>query len=228
MLPCVERVIEKLAYKQFNGYIQSNNLLDPCQSGFRPSHSCESAINDVLFELRDAQNKSKVVIAAALSLQRAFETPDPEILIETLKQFGVQPSTLQWFKGYSTNRRQTVKIGDVNSEPRDNKLGVPQGSILGPLLFILYINCLNSCMKHCTIKMFADDTFVYICADNIDDAIQKLNEDLNRLFDKLCQLKLKVNFDKCEAMIVTNKSIDRSSINVFLNGNKIQIVRHNR
>ncbi|XP_031638796.1 uncharacterized protein LOC116350927 [Contarinia nasturtii] len=123
MLPCIERVIEKLAHKQFNMYVQSNNLLNQCQSGFRALHSCESAINDVLYDLRDAQNKSQITVAVSLDLQRAFEVIEPNLLIETLKKYGVQPLSLQWFKSYLTNRSQTVKIGDVISEPRDNNLG---------------------------------------------------------------------------------------------------------
>lgn len=204
MLPCIERVIEKLAYKQFNEFVQSNNLLSESQSGFRALHSCESAINDVLYDLKEAQNKSQISILVSLDQQRAFEVIDPNILIETLKHYGVQPTSLQWFKSYLTNRCQRVKIGDVVSEPRENNLGVPQGSILGPLLFILYINCITTCFKHCTVKMFADDTFVYISANNIEEATQKLNEDLDRLFDKLCQIKLKLNVNKTKAMIITN------------------------
>lgn len=225
MLPCIEKVIEKLAYKQFNDFIQSNNLIDQCQTGFRALHSCESAINDVLYDLRDAQNKSQFTIAVSLDLQRAFEVIEPNLLIETLRQYGVQPLSLQWFKSYLTNRSQMVKIGDIISEPLNNNLGVPQGSILGPLLFILYINCITTYIKHCTVKMFADDSFVYISDSNIDQAIQKLNEDLNRLFDKLCQIKLKLNVDKTKAMIITNKTIDRSNIDIFINGTRLEIER---
>lgn len=145
MLPCIERLIEKLAYKQFNEFIQSNNILSQHQSGFRAQHSCETAINDVLYDWREAQNSSQIVIAVSLDLQRAFETIDPNLLIEKLKKYGVQPTALSWFESYLNNRRQTVKIGDSRSNELENNLGVPQGSILGPLLFILYINSIVSC-----------------------------------------------------------------------------------
>lgn len=94
MLSCVERLIESLAYNQFNNYIITNKLLSDNQSGFRANHSCETAINDVLFEWREAQNDNKVIIAVFLDFQRAFETIQPDLLINKLPNYGVAGSAL--------------------------------------------------------------------------------------------------------------------------------------
>lgn len=177
----------------------------------------------MLFDWRAAQNKSKLIIAVFLDYQRAFETIDPKLLIHKLKQYGVQETSLRWFQSYLENRRQTVKIGDITSNERANNLGVPQGSVLGPLLFILYINGISNCLKHCNIKIFADDTLVYIIADKIEEATQKLNEDLNILFNKLCQNKLKLNVDKTKVMIITNKKVDRNNVNIYIGSTRLEI-----
>lgn len=109
------------------------------------------------------------------------------------------------------------------SDELHNKLGVPQGSILGPLLFILYINDIPNCIEHCQVRLFADDTLIFAIADTVEDATQKINHDLERIYRKLCQNKLKLNVNKTKAMIITNKKIDKSNVNIIINGSKIQI-----
>ena len=183
----------------------------------------ESAINDVLYEWRGAQNKSKIIIAVFLDFQRAFETIDRNLLIKKLANYGVNGRSLDWFKSYLKNRKQVVKIGMKISNQLDNELGVPQRSILGPLLFILYINNITKCLKYCTAKNFADDTLVYIIADSIDDAISKLNEDLAILYKLLCQNKLKLNVSKTKGMIITNQNVDKNVIRICINEEKIEI-----
>lgn len=225
MLPLIEKVIEKLAYRQFNSFITRNALLNEYQSGFRGSHSCESAINDVLFEWKEAQNTSKSIIAVFLDLQRAFETIDPKILIKKLRQYGVREKSLEWFNSYLSNRKQKVKLNNTHSCELNNNLGVPQGSILGPLLFILYINDLGNCLRYCRIKMFADDTLIFIICDSVIDACQLLNDDLSILFDKLCMHKLKLNVKKTKAMIISNRrSTDISDIVIKIKQEKIDLV----
>lgn len=225
MLPLIEKIFEKLAYAQLNEYVINNALLVNHQSGFRGLHSCESAINDVLFEWKEAQNESKSIIAVFLDLQRAFETIEPELLIDKLRKYGVQNESLLWFQNYLTNRKQKVKFNNVLSNEVNNGLGVPQGSILGPLLFIMYINDLGNCLKYCKIKMFADDTLIYIICDNIHDANIKLNEDLDCLFNNLCYHKLKLNTKKTKAMIISNKKfIDLDNINIRIHAEKIELV----
>lgn len=97
--------------------------------------------------------------------------------------------------------------------------------ILGPLLFILYINDLEDCLKFCKIKMFADDTLIYIIFDNVDDAYSKLNQDLLALFNKLCQHKLKLNVNKTKAMLISNKkNIDFNNFEIRINEEKIDLV----
>lgn len=222
-LPCCERLLESLAYNQLIHFVETNNILTNNQSGFRALHSCETAINDVLFDWKAAQNDSKIIIAVFLDFQRAFETIDPSLLIHKLAKYGVHGTSLNWFKSYLTGRKQIVKLGETLSNELNNQLGVPQGSILGPLLFILYINDIPLCLKYCQAKLFADDTLIYVIADSINDALIKINYDLEILYNKLCQSKLKLNINKTKAMIISNKNIDKSNINIIINGSKLEI-----
>lgn len=223
-MPCIERLIESLAYEQFSEYINANQLLSKNQSGFRAQHSCESAINDVLYDWQSALEEKKVIVAVFLDFKRAFETVDCDIQLHKLEEYGVRDSSLNWFSSYLKNRRQVVKIGETKSDEIVNNMGVPQGSILGPLLFILYINNIVNCLKFCTAKLFADDTLIYVVADSIEEAKQKINDDLCTLYDKLCQYKLKLNISKTKVMLITNKTCDTSNLDIFMGGNKLDIV----
>lgn len=222
-LPCCERLIESLAYAQFNDYINRNNILNINQSGFRSQHSCETAINDVIDIWKAAQNESKVIIAVFLDFQRAFETIDTNILTKKLSNYGVRNSSLEWFNSYLTDRKQVVKLGETVSDTLNNKLGVPQGSILGPLIFILYINDIPNCLKYCQAKLFADDALVFNISETIEEATNKINHDLDLIYKKLCQNKLKLNVNKTKVMIISNKKIDRSNINIHINGTRLDI-----
>lgn len=224
MLPCIEKVIEKMAYSQLISYVNKNNILKENQSGFRSQHSCETAINDILYEWKESQNSSKIIIAVFLDFQRAFETIDTGILIQKLKKYGITGTTLNWFDNYLKNRKQVVKLGETISDIITNNLGVPQGSILGPLLFILYINDLSNCLINSTMKMFADDTLVYVTANNIEEAILNINQDLSILFDKICQNKLKLNVKKTKVIIISNKSYNTDNVNIYIDGKKLEIV----
>ena len=223
MLPCIEKLIEKLAHKQISSYINRHELLYAYQSGYREKHSCETAINEVLYEWKMALNDSKFVIAVFLDFQRAFETIQPEIMFQKLKNYGFNGIEMNWFESYLSNRTQVVKIGNIISKELNNDLGVPQGSILGPLLFLLYINDLVNCLKFCKSKMFADDTLVYIVCDSLELATQKLNEDLSNLFVGLCQNKLKLNVNKTKVMILSNKNFKKTDVNIYINGTRLTI-----
>lgn len=139
MLPCIEKLIEHLAYDQINGFINERGVLNINQSGFRRNHSSESAIHNVLTDWNAARDKGQSIVAVFLDFQRPFETIDCNILLRKLAKYGVSERAIGWFASYLRDRSQVVKIGDVTSTPLGVPLEVPQGSILGPLLFNVYI-----------------------------------------------------------------------------------------
>lgn len=116
-----------------------------------------------------------------------------------------------------------MEIANAISDELNNLLGVPQGSILGPLLFILYVIDITNCLKHCEAKLFADDTIINVVTDRLDEETSKLNEDLGVLFNQLYWNNLKLIIDKTKALVVNNKNIDTNDVNIYRYINEIRL-----
>lgn len=226
MLPCFEKLLEKVVFEQLNEFIEKHNIISNNQSGFRRNFSCETAINTVLLDWTRALDKSECVLAVFLDFQRAFETIEPELLIKKLELYGIEGAALEWFRSYLTDRRQVVKVGEQISEALNVNFGVPQGSTLGPLLFNMYINDLGDTLLWCLMRLFADDTLIYIILRDIEEAQRKLNEDLQRIYRKICQNKLRLNLNKTKAMLITRqRNVELHDIDLHIDGTKLELVR---
>ncbi|XP_014299011.1 uncharacterized protein LOC106693924 [Microplitis demolitor] len=140
-LPVLEKILEEIIKKQLEDHVQRNNIISDEQSGFRTGHSCETALQKVIGEWRDGFDNGKMFGVLFLDLKRAFETVNINKLIDKLEMnYGISGKAIKWLASYLTSRTQQVQYGKVLSEKNIVKNGVPQGSKLGPLLFILYIN----------------------------------------------------------------------------------------
>ena len=164
-----------------------------------------------------------MVVAVFLDFKRAFETIDRDILCEVLKRYGVRGTALNWFRSWLSGRRQYTRFGDATSNTAYNEFGVPQGTPLSCLMFILYINVITRVPRHCSISLFADDTLLWIIADNLEDAIRMINLDLYRITEFLRMMKLKLNVQKAKAMVI-NAQCDTSH-QIYVEGEVIEIVR---
>ena len=180
VLPLCMKVFERLVHNQFHTHITTNNLLNPHQSGFRPKHSTTTALIDVTDHLYNLSQIGLITGAIFLDLKKAFDTLNPVILQEKLRAIGVHGTELQWFDNYFTNRTQVVSANGAVSTTQPISCGVPQGSILGPLLFTLYVNDLSSVAVHGKVVLYADDTAIFVSGKNIEDIQGKLNSDIER------------------------------------------------
>ena len=154
--------------------MDSNNLISNCQYGFRKNHSTLHPLVHFLNDVSCALDRKEHTVAIFCDLRKAFDTVSHCILLSKLKKLGVRNVELQWFKNYLSNRKQLVHVNGENSSLLDILIGVPQGSILGPLLFLIYINDLPNCSSLLAL-LFADDTTLYLSDSNLNNLIERVN-----------------------------------------------------
>ena len=202
VLPFMSRLFEKLIFNQFNEYLDANKSLYEHQSGFRLLHSVATALlastNDWYLNIDNGKYTGLIFI----DLKKAFDTVDHKILLKKLKMYGVTGLEHDWFTSYLDNRKQFCRVDGTSSGVRGINCGVPQGSCLGPLLFLIYINDLPFSLQKCHVSMYADDTAISLSSKSIDDLQNDLNLDLLNLQDWLHANKLSLNVVKTQSLII--------------------------
>lgn len=200
ILPTISKIIEKAAHTQLYGYLEGNNLLTNAQYGFRHKLSTASALINFTDTLLDKMDKGQTTGVVFLDMKKAFDTVNHDILIKKLKFLDVFGTTLQWFNSYLRGRMQRAVCGNEMSCSAKVSIGVPQGSILGPLLFLVYINGIHEVTRHTTMTMFADDMAISYSSNCASDLQNKLNTDLGSIATWLNENKLHLmlrNLNSC-------------------------------
>ena len=205
VLPVVSKIMEKLVHQQLYSYLQQHAILNPAQFGFRPNHSTQDVLVSMVDDWRLALDKDKIVGAVMIDLSKAFDSVNHSILCAKLEGYGVRAEALKWFRGYLSGRRQGVCFENAVSEWRDIKRGVPQGSILGPLLFTIYVNDLPEAVVNSRTKQYADDTTIYLTSDNRIDLERGLSNDLALVDEWLRRNSLQLNVRKTQMIVLSRR-----------------------
>ena len=205
VLPVLSRIFEKLIFNQLYKYLDTNKHLFPKQSGFRRLYSVVTSLLSCTNDWYKNMDTGKYTALVFIDLKKAFDTVDHDILLKKMQKYGVSGNGLTWFKSYLQDRRQLCKVNGVSSRIEEIHCGVPQGSCLGPLLFIVYINDLPFCLEGCQVTMYADDTSISFAAKSVNDLNMTLNRELDSLRKWLQGNKLSLNVLKTQAMVIGSR-----------------------
>ena len=201
ILPVVSKILERAVHTQLYKFMVDNNLLSPYQSGFRKRHSTETPCISFTDSIRRGMDQGMLTGSVFIDLRKAFDTVSHDLLLAKLHGYGVTGGELDWFKDYLSNRKQLVDYFNTYYDPLPLNSGVPQGSILGPLLFVIFVNDLPNAVNSCSILMYADDTVIFYSGKTLTDIENVVSADLNALNSWLNMNKLFLHVDKSECVL---------------------------
>ena len=209
LLPKIDKILERIMYYRLYKFLEINNLIYSLQFGFRQKHSTSHALIHLTDKIREQLDKGNFAVDIFVDFQKAFDTVDHQILIQRFNYYGIRGIANNWFSSYLQNRTQFVSINGFDSNVNAVCCGIAQGSILGSLLFLIYINYLYFAIKYCKVHHFANNTDLL----NFNNSIKKINNqvghDLKYLSYWLNANKICLNVSKTE--VVVFKSIRKQT-----------------
>ena len=224
LLPLPGKIMERLIHNKLYPYLENHNILVANQNGFRKQHGTTDTIFKFLGHVVDRMNKKKVTIAIFIDFKKAFDTLDHQILIQKLEKLNISENLHKWFNAYLSNRSQVTFMNGITSPAASLSHGVPQGSILGPMLFNLYINDLPKVVNNNMI-LYADDSVIFADSSTFGLASQLANDDLTRVHAWCKYYKLSMNASKTKSMYFSPMPPDDiDSIQIRLLDNTIEYV----
>ena len=225
LLSNINKIVEKLVFSRVISFLNRNNIIYEKQFGFRPKYSTNHALIKIVDTITNALDSGKLAAGIFVDFQKAFDTVDHKILISKLNHYGIRGCFNDWFKSYLNNRKQCVSILGYESSYKNIEYGVPQGSVLGPLLFLIYINDLNHSIKYSDTFHFADDTNLLNIHGSFYKMQSQINRDLKGLNCWLLANKISLNATKTELVIFRKPSQKIPPINIKING--VRVVQTN-
>ena len=226
LISCARKSFERILFKNVYNHLIENSLVYKYQSGFFPGHSTVYHLIESIHHTCLALENHEINCQIFCDISKAYDRVWHRGLILKLEKYGIRGDLLQWFESYLTNRSQQVRINDSLSSPKHTNAGVPQGSVLGPLLFLIYINDIADSLEG-SARLFADDTSISYSSSNIQNLQLIVNEDLQKLHLWACKWLIIFNPIKTEVMLVSNTFID-FNLQLIMGYSILQIVDAHR
>ena len=215
-------------YNRLLNFINRHKIFNQNQLGFRNNHSTFMALIILVENLVDALDNGNCAVGIFLDFQKAFDTVDHGILLDKLYCYGIRGIAHDWFVSYLSNRQQSVIYNGYESELQVMRCGVPQGSILGPMLFLLYINDLTNVSSFFMPILFADDTNLFCTGIDLKNMIRQVNEELAKIYAWVNANKLSLNIDKTNFMLFMPKYSSQCADHIVINQTRIQEVKETK
>ena len=220
LLPAFAKIFEKILETKMTRFLDKNKIITPSQFGFRTNSSTELAITTLYVKLLTNLNKNKVIFSLSLDLKKAFDSVNHPILLKKLYHYGFRGPIFNLLQSYLSNRRICAMIERKTSKLCSVNYGIPQGSVLVPLLFLLYVNDLPYVSKF-EVTLFADDTNLHLSHNNIKSLQIQTTNELDKINNWINANKLTINYKKRCFMLVGNKQAAGSDFNLCINDIKI-------
>ena len=179
LLPLPGKILEKLVHLQLSDHLERNFLLSSTQHGFRREHSTLDSVAQFTSYINTKMDTKLPTLSTFIDFRKAFDCVQHPILLDKLSQLNVDGEVLNWVRSYLASRGQRVYANDTYSAYMSIKQGVPQGSVLGPLFYIIYANDLTNVIKNCKVALYADDTVLYVANKNFDVSVQLMQQDID-------------------------------------------------
>ena len=222
LLTSLSKILERLVYSRTLKFFNEFNIFSNSQFGFRKKHSTSHALLTFINKMANATDDQLYTIGIFLDLSKAFDTIDHDILLYKLSYYGIRGKALDWFRSYLTNRKQFVAVNGHESMSKHISCGVPQGSLLGPLLFILYINDFPNSSSLLSFILFADDSNIFFSHCNPQTLLDTVNNELKFVQDWIYANKLSLNIAKTQYMVFKNNQINPLPGHVTINNVDLQ------
>ena len=230
LLITISKLLEKVMYRRTYYYLEQTDQLYQSQYGFRKSHSCETTIMELASSIIKRKDDGFFILALFIDLSKAFDTVDHDILLEKLEKYGIRGIAKEWYKSYLTNRQMRVKccVSSTGKCEHSNYMpltyGAPQGSCLGPLIFLIFTNDLNKQIENSNTILFADDTTLYKTHRNLNYLKWCLEDDMTRLSDWFRANKMSMNLGKTVCVLFQKDSIPKT-VTIHVDGTAINSVK---